>query len=144
MLTFMSLTHAPSTPLSVLVARATASLMASSKLVSDVALNSVTLATLTELASLNPSLLLIYLICSLAGQKSNMTVIRNPVDHFWMEARSFFLPLAQAVCQGVDIEVGRVHYGRFWEVPWRRVFLADAAIEDDDFVVASDLSPVAQ
>src|SRR5919112_3637826 len=46
--TFWSLTHAPSTPLSVLVARATASLTASSKLVSEVALNSVTLATLID------------------------------------------------------------------------------------------------
>src|SRR5215213_37308 len=46
--TFWSLTHAPSTPLSVLVARATASFTASSKLVSEVALNSVTLATLID------------------------------------------------------------------------------------------------
>src|ERR687897_1276767 len=88
MLTFISLTHAPSTPLSVLVARATASLMASSKLVSDVALNSVTRAMLMVCASLNPSLLPFYSIYSLAGQKSNMRVMRNPVDHFWLEARS--------------------------------------------------------
>src|SRR5215210_2813033 len=55
--TFWSLTHAPSTPLSVLVARATASFMASSKLVSEVALNSVTRATLIRIcASLRPSL----------------------------------------------------------------------------------------
>src|SRR3954452_21656004 len=46
--TFWSFTHAPSTPLSVLVARATASLTASSKLVSEVALSSVTLATLID------------------------------------------------------------------------------------------------
>src|SRR5687767_8319601 len=59
--TFWSLTHAPSTPLSVLVARATASLMASSKPVSEVALNSVTRATLIGIsASLN-------LACSLSN-----------------------------------------------------------------------------
>src|SRR5215217_5173459 len=52
--TFMSFTQAPSTPLSVLVARDTASLMASSKPVSDVALNSVTLATLMVIFLPNP------------------------------------------------------------------------------------------
>src|SRR5215203_5683874 len=56
MLTFISLTHAPSTPLSVLVARATASLIASSKLVSDMALNSVTRATLIFTCLPKPSL----------------------------------------------------------------------------------------
>src|SRR5918994_1760839 len=55
-LTFISLTHAPSTPQSVLVARAMETLMASSKLVSDAALNSVTRAMLMVLASLTPSL----------------------------------------------------------------------------------------
>src|SRR3954452_1937361 len=60
--TFWSFTHAPSTPLSVLVARATASFTASSKLVSEVALSSVTLATLIDayppwsLACLQPHL----------------------------------------------------------------------------------------
>src|SRR3954454_23110119 len=54
--TFWSLTHAPCTPLSVLVARATASLMASSKLVCEVALNSVTLATLIDADPPFPSL----------------------------------------------------------------------------------------
>jgi hypothetical protein len=63
---------APSTPLSVLVARATATLMASSKLVSDVALNSVTRAMLMVLATLTPSLPLIYTVCSLNGQISNI------------------------------------------------------------------------
>src|SRR5688500_1690935 len=73
MLTFISLTHAPSTPLSVLVARATATLMASSKLVSDVALNSVTRAMLMVFASLlDPSLPLICLVCSLIERRSNI------------------------------------------------------------------------
>src|SRR5215216_3823382 len=44
--TFMSLTHAPCTPLKVLVARATAWSMASSKPCSEMALSSVTLAML--------------------------------------------------------------------------------------------------
>src|SRR5215203_1035044 len=48
-MTFWSLTQQPSTPLSVLVARATAWLMASSKLCSETALSSVTLATLIRL-----------------------------------------------------------------------------------------------
>src|ERR687897_2518170 len=54
MLTFISLTHAPSTPLSVLVARATAMLMA--------------------FASLNPSLPLIYPVCSPIERMSNIRV----------------------------------------------------------------------
>src|SRR5688572_8720989 len=45
-MTFMSLIQHPSTPLSVLVARETAWLMASSKLLSEMALSSVTRATL--------------------------------------------------------------------------------------------------
>src|SRR5215212_564215 len=75
MLTFISLTHAPSTPLSVLVARATASLIASSKLVSDVALNSVTRATLIRIcASLRPSLpdSVASLICRPRAETPNM------------------------------------------------------------------------
>ena len=48
--TFWSLTYAPSMPLSVLVARATASLTASSKLISEVALSSVTRATLIRIS----------------------------------------------------------------------------------------------
>src|SRR5215213_8221244 len=83
MLTFMSLTHAPSTPLSVLVARATASLMASSKLVSDIALNSVTRAMLTVSASLNPGSLLVSPICSLAGRISNIRVWTLPLEGVW-------------------------------------------------------------
>ena len=59
--TFWSFTHAPSTPLSVLVARATAWFMASSKPVSEVALNSVTgqhsYVSLSPLPSLPPSYL---------------------------------------------------------------------------------------
>src|SRR5215211_8500701 len=55
-MTFMSLTHAPSTPLSVLVARATAWLIASSKPASEMALSSVTLAMLIRLCLLIPSL----------------------------------------------------------------------------------------
>src|SRR5215212_7861882 len=73
--TFWSLTHAPSTPLSVLVARATASFMASSKLVWDVALNSVTRATLIRIcASLQSSLpgLVTCLICGPAARKPNI------------------------------------------------------------------------
>src|SRR5829696_206435 len=50
-MTFISLTQQPSTPLSVLVARATAWLMASSKLVSEIALNSVTRATLIRICA---------------------------------------------------------------------------------------------
>jgi hypothetical protein len=57
------------------VARATASLMASSKLVSDVALNSVIRAILMVFASLlDPSLPLIYPVCSLDGRISNIRV----------------------------------------------------------------------
>src|SRR5215208_891868 len=46
---------------------------------------------------------------------------------------------AQAVCQGVYIQVGGVDDGRFGEVLWRRVLLADAAVEDAYLVVAPDL-----
>src|SRR5918994_2922019 len=56
--TFISFTHAPSTPLSVLVARATAWLIASSKPCSEMALSSVTLAMLIRLCLLKPSLLI--------------------------------------------------------------------------------------
>jgi len=52
--------------------------------------------------------------------------------------------VAQTVCQRIDVEVDRVDDGRFGEVPWRRVFLADAAIEDDYFVVAPDFSSISQ
>src|SRR5829696_4253821 len=55
-MTFMSFTQQPSTPLSVLVARATAWLMASSKPSSEMALSSVTLAMLIRLCLLKPSL----------------------------------------------------------------------------------------
>src|SRR5215204_3117870 len=80
--TFLSLTHAPSTPLSVLVARATASFMASSKLVSEVALNSVTRATLIASASLAPSLpgLVAPLICGPATRESNTQAGTPPKD----------------------------------------------------------------
>src|SRR5829696_1508903 len=72
--TFWSLTQQPSTPLSVLVARATASLIASSKLVSEVALNSVTRATLIASASLHSSLsgLVASLICDTRARKPNI------------------------------------------------------------------------
>src|SRR5215217_4505804 len=72
--TFWSLTQQPSTPLSVLVARATASLIASSKLVSEVALNSVTRATLIASASLHSSLsgLVASLICGRTERKPNI------------------------------------------------------------------------
>src|SRR5215208_8219611 len=72
--TFWSLTQQPSTPLSVLVARATASLIASSKLVSEVALNSVTRATLIASASLHSSLhgLVAHLICSPRARTLNV------------------------------------------------------------------------
>src|SRR5215208_2587492 len=55
-MTFMSFTQQPSTPLSVLVARATASFMASSKPSSEMALSSVTLAMLMRLCLPKPSL----------------------------------------------------------------------------------------
>src|SRR5919107_3744577 len=73
-MTFWSLTHAPSTPLSVLVARATAWLMASSKPVSDVALNSVTRATLIVSASFQSSFcgLVAHLICGPTERKPNI------------------------------------------------------------------------
>src|SRR5829696_7355803 len=73
--TFWSLTHAPSTPLRVWVARVTASLTASSKLVSDVALNSVTRATLIRIcASLRPGLpdLFASLICGPMTETPNI------------------------------------------------------------------------
>src|SRR5215217_398409 len=155
MLTFISLTHAPSTPLSVLVARATASLIASS----------------------NPSLLLFHPIFIPTGRMSNMRVRALPLEgivppihkavaplavlnvllgraapegglnskrcSFFAHCRST-IALTQAMCQRVDVEVGGVHDGRLWEVLWRRVLLSDAAIENDDFFIAPDLSPIAQ
>ena len=48
--------------------------------------------------------------------------------------------LTQVVGQGVDVEVVRVHDGGFGEVLRRRVLLSDAAVEDDDFFVAPDIS----
>src|SRR5215210_6311565 len=69
--TFRSFTHAPSTPLSVLVARATAWLIASSNPVSEVALNSVTRATLIASASLGSSLLLTS--CLIYGPRKQTT-----------------------------------------------------------------------
>src|SRR5215212_6404207 len=53
-MTFMSFTQQPSTPLSVLVARDTACCMASSKPCSEMALSSVTLAMLIRLCLLKP------------------------------------------------------------------------------------------
>src|SRR5918997_6113547 len=53
-MTFMSFTQQPSTPLSVLVARATACPMASSKPCSEMALSSVTLATLIRVCLPKP------------------------------------------------------------------------------------------
>src|SRR5215208_904521 len=82
-MTFMSFTHAPSTPLSVLVARATAWLMASSKPVCEVALNSVTRATLIRIcASLHSSLpeLVAYLICGPVAHKPNIKAPDTPKD----------------------------------------------------------------
>src|SRR5215210_1297149 len=73
-MTFWSFTQQPSTPLSVLVARATAWLIASSKLVSEIALNSVTRATLIASASLHSSLpdLVARLICGPAARTPNI------------------------------------------------------------------------
>src|SRR5215208_577751 len=74
-MTFWSFTHAPSTPLSVLVARVTAWLMASSKPVSEVALNSVTRAILIRIcASLHSSFrdLAACLICGRTERKPNI------------------------------------------------------------------------
>src|SRR5215212_760329 len=73
-MTFWSFTQQPSTPLSVLVARATAWLIASSKLVSEIALNSVTRATLIASASLHSSLrvLVAPLICGPGAREPNI------------------------------------------------------------------------
>src|SRR5215216_1676698 len=72
--------------------------------------------------------------------------VRGRPSRLWdaTSACDMKIDLTQAVCKRVEVEVERVHDGGFGEILWRRVLLSDAAIEDDDFLVASDLSPVAQ
>src|SRR5215218_9559928 len=116
--TFWSLTQQPSTPLSVLVARATASLIASSKLVSEVALNSVTRATLIASASLHSSLsgLVASLICGRTERKPNIkgrsSAKDTPDANGWPLGRLF--PHA-----ALHLRVGGVHGGH--ERPHERV-----------------------
>src|SRR5215210_3224562 len=95
-MTFMSFTQQPSTPLSVLVARATARLIASSKPCSEMALSSVTLAMLIGVCLLKPSLAAypialrdVYCARSLAAPFLSLAV---PLR--WSERPSAFLSLS--------------------------------------------------
>src|SRR5215217_8010470 len=96
-MTFMSFTQQPSTPLSVLVARATAWLMASSKPCSETALSSVTLAMLIRLCLLKPSLLIRW-----PAQRFNVYCARSLAAPFlslavplrWSERPSTFFSLS--------------------------------------------------
>src|SRR5215212_7704318 len=95
-ITFMSFTQQPSTPLSVLVARDTACCMASSKPCSEMALSSVTLAMLIRLCLLKPWFAAhliaarnVYCAKSLAAPFLSLAV---PLR--WSERPSAFLPLS--------------------------------------------------
>src|SRR5215203_5944131 len=104
--TFISLIHAPSTPLSVLVARATASFMASSKPVWDVALNSVTRATLIASASLDASLpglvACLRVVLLVVGG-----MVADDVDH-WCVGASGVVHVGQPVGEsGPQVQKGR-------------------------------------